>query len=58
MVIQDIPQSEKLVIRGDFNRHIGTEAGGYDTVHRGFGTERETMEEFLFWTLRWPMNCW
>jgi len=37
LVIQDIPQSEKLFIGGDFNGHIGAKSGGYDTVHGGFG---------------------
>ena len=37
MVIQDVPQSEKLFVGGDFNGHIGVEADGYDTAHGGFG---------------------
>ena len=37
MVIQDVPRSEKLFIGGNFNGHIGVEAGGYDTTHGGFG---------------------
>jgi len=45
---QDVPRSEKLFIVRDFNGHIGVEADGYDTVHKGFNYRRETMEEFLF----------
>lgn len=37
MVIQDVSQSEKLVIGGDFNGHIGVDADKYETVHGGFG---------------------
>lgn len=32
-----MPSSEKIVIAGDFNRHIGVFWGGYDDVHGGFG---------------------
>ena len=37
MVIQEIPRSEKLFIGGDFNGHIGVDAGGFVTAHGGFG---------------------
>ena len=37
MVIQEIPRSEKLFIEGDFNGHIGVDAGRYVTAHGGFG---------------------
>jgi len=37
MVIQDVLQTEKLYIGGDFNGHIGAKPDGYDTVHGGFG---------------------
>ena len=30
---QEVPQSKKLFIGGDFNGHIGAEAAGYDGVH-------------------------
>ncbi|XP_019264090.1 PREDICTED: craniofacial development protein 2-like [Nicotiana attenuata] len=36
-LVSSIPQSEKLVIGGDFNGHIGADAGGYGEVHGGFG---------------------
>ena len=35
--IQDVPRSEKLFIKGDFNGHIGVDSDRYDTVHGGFG---------------------
>jgi len=37
MVIQDVPLSENLFVRGDFNGYSGVEADRYDTSHRGFG---------------------
>ena len=37
MVIQDVPQSEKLFIGGDFNDYISVDSDGYDTAHGGFG---------------------
>ncbi|XP_019236176.1 PREDICTED: craniofacial development protein 2-like [Nicotiana attenuata] len=36
-LVSSIPHSEKLVVRGDFNGHIGAAAGGYGEVHGGFG---------------------
>ena len=36
-VIQSIPQTEKLLIRGDFNGHTGRRGDGYETIHGGFG---------------------
>nr|XP_009601802.1 craniofacial development protein 2-like [Nicotiana tomentosiformis] len=36
-VVQGIPATEKLFIRGDFNGHIGSSTGGYGEVHGGFG---------------------
>jgi len=36
-VIQSILQTEKLLIRGDFNGHIGRRGDGYETIHGGFG---------------------
>ena len=35
-VIQNIPQTEKLFIGGDFNGHIGRRGDGYEAVHGGF----------------------
>ena len=36
-VVQGIPQSEGLLIGGDFNGHIGSRREGYEMVHGGFG---------------------
>ncbi|XP_047258337.1 uncharacterized protein LOC124890572 [Capsicum annuum] len=36
-MVRSMPSSEKIVIAGDFNRHIGGFPGGYDDLHEGFG---------------------
>ena len=36
-MVRDVPSSEKLFIRGDFNSHVGTTSGGFERVHGGFG---------------------
>ncbi|XP_059302057.1 uncharacterized protein LOC132053987 [Lycium ferocissimum] len=36
-VVVSIPPTEKLLIGGDFNGHIGSVSRGYDEVHGGFG---------------------
>ncbi|KAL3353178.1 hypothetical protein AABB24_020929, partial [Solanum stoloniferum] len=36
-VVRGIPNTEKIVIGGDFNGHIGATASGFDDVHGGFG---------------------
>ncbi|XP_016540999.2 craniofacial development protein 2-like [Capsicum annuum] len=36
-VVRGMPSSEKIVIAGDFNGHIGTLQGGFSNVHGGFG---------------------
>ncbi|XP_070013510.1 uncharacterized protein [Nicotiana sylvestris] len=36
-IIHQVPPNEKLFIEGDFNGHIGSDAGVYDEVHGGFG---------------------
>ncbi|XP_009624501.1 uncharacterized protein [Nicotiana tomentosiformis] len=35
-LVNGIPHSEKLIIRGNFNDHIGTTSRDYDGVHAGF----------------------
>nr|XP_009798016.1 PREDICTED: craniofacial development protein 2-like [Nicotiana sylvestris] len=35
-LVRGIPSTEKLIIRGNFNGHIGRSLGGYDGVHSGF----------------------
>jgi len=58
MVIQDVPQSEKLFIRGDFNGHIGVDSGEYDTAHESFSYEERNNAGVRFWTFRLPINYW
>ena len=36
-MVQSIPQTEGLLIGGDFNGHIGSRREGYEVVHGGFG---------------------
>ena len=36
LVIQDVPQSKKLSIGGDFNGHISVKVDGYDMAHGNF----------------------
>ncbi|XP_054785632.1 uncharacterized protein LOC129292133 [Prosopis cineraria] len=50
-LIRHIPQSEKIFIGGDFNGHVGREAGQYARVHGGFGfgelnNEGQTLLDF------------
>jgi len=35
--VQSIPHTEGLLIRGDFDGHIGSRGEGYETVHGCFG---------------------
>ncbi|XP_070050758.1 uncharacterized protein [Nicotiana tomentosiformis] len=35
-IVHQVQPTEKLFIRGDFNGHIGSTAGGYGEVHGGF----------------------
>ncbi|XP_047253708.1 uncharacterized protein LOC124887837 [Capsicum annuum] len=35
-VVSSVPSSEKIVIAGDFNGHIGVLLRGFDDVHGGF----------------------
>ncbi|XP_049410398.1 uncharacterized protein LOC125873518 [Solanum stenotomum] len=35
--VRGIPITEKIVIGGDFNGHIGATSNGFDDVHGGFG---------------------
>jgi len=48
LVIHDVPQSEKLFIRGDFNGHIDAKADRYDMTHGALGyQERNNGELFI-----------
>ena len=55
-VVQSIPQTEGLLIGGDFNGRISSRGEGYETVHGGWGYGVRNSGGCLFWTLRWPMN--
>ena len=55
-VIQSVPWTEKTIIRGDFNRHIGRVRDGYDTIRGVSVTGRETMKVCLSWTLQLHIN--
>ncbi|XP_047264178.1 uncharacterized protein LOC107854411 [Capsicum annuum] len=35
-VVRGVPSSEKIVVAGDFNRHIGLFLGGFDNVYGSF----------------------
>ena len=37
LIIQNVPQSEKLFTGGDFDSYIGMKAVRYDTAHGDFG---------------------
>nr|XP_016499080.1 PREDICTED: craniofacial development protein 2-like [Nicotiana tabacum] len=51
-VVRGIPHSEKLIIGGDFNGHIGVTARGYDEVHGwfGFGVRNEGSTSLLYFS--------
>lgn len=55
-VVRSVPSSEKIVIAGDFNGHIGVLLGGYDDVHEGFGFGDRNGEGVLYWILRGPLG--
>ncbi|XP_057548222.1 uncharacterized protein LOC130826670 [Amaranthus tricolor] len=47
-LMRTIPEDEKVFLGGDFNRHIGRDAGNYNSVHGGFGLgARNKSEENL-----------
>ncbi|XP_056695703.1 uncharacterized protein [Spinacia oleracea] len=36
-VVQSVPRSEKLIIGGDLNGHVGSSRDGFESIHGGFG---------------------
>nr|QIA97904.1 hypothetical protein AP_R.00g000040-v1.0.a3 [Amaranthus palmeri] len=47
-LLSSIPEDEKIFLGGDFNGHIGRDAGTYNSVHGGFGLgARNESGEFL-----------
>ena len=53
-VVRGVPSSEKIVVAGDFNGHIGALPGGFGDVHGGFGFG----ERRPYWSLRGPLGWW
>ena len=49
VLMRTIPEDEKVVLGGDFNGHIGRDAGNFNSVHGGFGlgTRNEGGENLL-----------
>ncbi|XP_047256164.1 uncharacterized protein LOC124888924 [Capsicum annuum] len=50
--VRSVPNSEKIVLAGDFNGHIGVLSGGYDDVYGGFvfgdrNGERSALLDFM-----------
>lgn len=43
-LIQEIPQSEKVIIGGDLNGHIGQDNEDYDRIHGGYGFGSQNKE--------------
>ncbi|XP_057529787.1 uncharacterized protein LOC130808326 [Amaranthus tricolor] len=51
--MRTIPEDEKVFLGGDFNGHIGRDAGNYNSVHGGFGlgARNESVENLLEFAL-------
>ncbi|KAF3660335.1 Clathrin heavy chain 1 [Capsicum annuum] len=43
-VVRGVPSSEKIVVAGDFNGHIGALPGSFSDVHGGFGFRKRNEE--------------
>ncbi|XP_057530041.1 uncharacterized protein LOC130808607 [Amaranthus tricolor] len=52
-LMRTIPEDEKVFLGGDFNRHIGRDAGNYNSIHEGFdlGARNENGENLLEFVL-------
>ncbi|XP_016540964.1 uncharacterized protein LOC107841616 [Capsicum annuum] len=46
-VVRCVPSSEKIIVDGDFNGHIGVLSGGYGDVHRFYGFGDRNEERFV-----------
>ena len=44
-VVSEIDSSEKLLICGDLNGHVGSEIDGFENVHGGFGFGKRNVED-------------
>ncbi|KAL6579441.1 hypothetical protein OROMI_009657 [Orobanche minor] len=62
-VVERIPMSEKLIIGGDLNGHVGVSRDGFESVHGGFGfgDRNEAGNDILDFALAYDlgiMNTW
>ena len=57
-VVRGVPSSEKIVVAGDFNGHIGALPGGFGDVHGGFGFGERNEEGLPYWSLQGPLGWW
>ncbi|KAL6561231.1 hypothetical protein OROMI_016832 [Orobanche minor] len=62
-VVERIPMSEKLIIGGDLNGHVGVSRDGFESVHGGFGfgDRNEAVNDILDFALAYDlgiMNTW
>ncbi|KAL6579357.1 hypothetical protein OROMI_009573 [Orobanche minor] len=62
-VVERIPMSEKLIIGGDLNGHVGVSRDGFESVHGGFGfgDRNEAENDILDFALAYDlgiMNTW
>ncbi|KAG5629676.1 hypothetical protein H5410_001393 [Solanum commersonii] len=51
-VVRGIPNTEKIVIGGDFNGHIRATSNGFDDVHGGFGFSSVAKTQIDYFLLR------
>ncbi|PHU07195.1 Transcription factor PIF1 [Capsicum chinense] len=51
-VVRGVPSSEKIVVAGDFNEHIGALSGGFGDMHGGLVLGREMKRGRPYWSLR------
>ncbi|XP_021853762.1 uncharacterized protein [Spinacia oleracea] len=62
-VVQRVPRSEKLIIGGDLNGHVGSSRDGFESIHGGFGygERNEAGNDILDFALAYDlgiMNTW
>ncbi|WMV26024.1 hypothetical protein MTR67_019409, partial [Solanum verrucosum] len=56
-VVRGIPSTERIVIGGDFNGHIGATSSGFDDVHGGFGFGERNGGGTSLWISLKPLSC-
>ena len=56
--MRGVPSSEKIVVAGDFNGHIGALPGGFSDVHGGFGFEERNEEGATLLEFVSPLGWW